>query len=313
MKRRLFLQSVAACAAALGKARGGDANDPSADWTPRYLLASCLYGTAPLTDILPEVANTGSHALDLWPRPHGDQREQLAAMGVAEFAELLAQHAVSLGCITQYPLGPFGLADEMKLAKQLGCNTIVTGSKGPAGLSGLELKEAVQRFSDQLQPHLQLAEQAGVTIAIENHSGSLIHSPDSIKWLLELCPHQALGIALAPYHLPQDAGMLAGLIRHCEQRLTVLYAWQHGLGCMEKLPKEQELLQLPGRGPLDFAPLMRALAECDYAGWVSIFMHPVPRGIPILPTISEVTGELNRARHYLASLTASADSHIHRD
>jgi hypothetical protein len=28
-------------------------------------------------------------------------------------------------------------------------------------------------------------------------------------------------------------------------------------------------------------------------------MHPVPRGIPILPTATEVTGEINRARDYL--------------
>jgi sugar phosphate isomerase/epimerase len=68
---------------------------------------------------------------------------------------------------------------------------------------------------------------------------------------------------------------------------------------MTKLPKPQELEQMPGRGKLDFAPLLAALKEIDYQGWTEIFMHPVPRGIPILPTAAEVTAEINRARRYL--------------
>jgi hypothetical protein len=31
-------------------------------------------------------------------------------------------------------------------------------------------------------------------------------------------------------------------------------------------------------------------------------MHPVPRGIPILPSASEVTAEINRSRGYLESM-----------
>ncbi len=71
------------------------------------------------------------------------------------------------------------------------------------------------------------------------------------------------------------------------------------MGCMKKLPKEQELLQMPGRGKLDFVPIVGALKKINYNGWTSIFMHPVPRGIPILPTAREVTAEINRSRLYL--------------
>ena len=71
---------------------------------------------------------------------------------------------------------------------------------------------------------------------------------------------------------------------------------------MQKLPKEQELKQLPGRGPLDFAPLVKALADIQYDGWTEIFMHPVPRGIPILETAAEVSAEINSARKYLEAL-----------
>jgi sugar phosphate isomerase/epimerase len=211
----------------------------------------------------------------------------------------LKANSIQLGCITQYKLGPFGLQDEMRLAKRLGCKTIVTGGSGPRGLRGSELKAAVAKFIEQLKPHLEVAEETGVTIAIENHSSNLIMSPDSLKWLIELRPNDHLAVALAPYHLPQDSTLLAELISQLKNGIAVFYAWQHGMGCHKKLPKEQELLQMPGRGKLDFKPLVAALKKIEYNGWTEIFMHPVPRGIPILESTAAVTAEINRSRAYL--------------
>ena len=156
-----------------------------------------------------------------------------------------------------------------------------------------------------MKPHLAVAEDTGVTIAIENHGNNLIESPDSLKWLAELRPSKHLGVALAPYHLPQDSEKLAALIRSLGSSIAMFYAWQHGMGCMKKLPKEQELLQMPGRGDLDFTPLLAALNDIKYTGWTEIFMHPVPRGIPILDTTSKVTNEINRGRDYLAQCLKS--------
>ena len=187
----------------------------------------------------------------------------------------------------------------MRLAQRLGCHLMVTGGKGPRDLRGAELKAAVATFIEQMKPHLEVAEETGVTIAIENHGNSLIESPDSLKWLVELTPTKHLGVAFAPYHLPQDEALLSELIAALGSGIKMFYAWQHGMGCMTKLPKEQELLQMPGRGELDFEPLMNALAKIEYSGFTEIFMHPVPRGIPILESTSDVTAEINRARRYL--------------
>jgi hypothetical protein len=46
-------------------------------------------------------------------------------------------------------------------------------------------------------------------------------------------------------------------------------------------------------------PILAALKKINYAGWTSVFMHPVPRGIPILPTAPAVTDAINRSREYL--------------
>ena len=301
INRREFQQLIGAGIFAWAGSKLVLAADKS-DFKLNYIAGSCMYGYTKLGAILPEVAKTGAKAIDIWPKPHGDQREQLEEMGEEKFAQLLKQHEVSLGCITQYKLGPFGLQDEMRLARRLGCQTIVTGGKGPKGLKGSELKAAVADFLEKLKPHLETARETGVTIAIENHGNNLVDSADSLKWLMELSEGQPLGVALAPYHLPQDEKLLAGLIKVLGNRIVMFYAWQHGMGCMTKLPKEQELLQMPGRGELDFAPLIESLKAINYRGWTEIFMHPVPRGIPILETTEAVTNEINRSRDYLEKL-----------
>lgn len=302
--RRQFLTGSAAAGAALLLPSRGRA-DRTSKFKLKYILGSCMYGYNALADIVPEVHQIGANALDIWPKSHGNQREQLDEMGEDKFAELLSQHRVTLGCITQYKLGPFNLQEEMRLANRLGCQTMVTGGHGPKGLKGPELKSAVAEFMEKMKPHVAVAEEMGVTIAVENHSSNMIESPDSMKWLAELRPSKNLAIALAPYHLPQDEKLLSDLIRSLEGSIAMFYAWQHGMGCHKKLPKEQELLQMPGRGELDFAPLLTALADIGYNGWTEIFMHPVPRGIPILDSISDVSGEINRARAYVEECMAS--------
>jgi len=301
--RRQFTTALAASAASLGLTSSWlHAAEATKPFDLTYMLASCMYGYADLATILAEMPKLQITHLDIWPKVHGNQREQLSELGEQKFAELLAQHKVQLSCITQYKLGPFGLEEEMQLAKRLGCTRIVTGAVGPTGLSGAELKSAIQSFLEKLKPHLAIAESCNVTIAIENHGKSLIDSPDAIKWLVELAPSKNLGVAFAPYHLPQDPQRLAELLRSIGPALTLFYAWQHGHGCMEKLPKEEELLQLPGHGSLDFAPLLKALKEIQFAGLTEVFMHPFPRGIAILDTPAAVTTEINRSRSHLAEM-----------
>lgn len=305
--RRDLLKVTAACCGTLmaGSLRpilASDAAKTSHEtaFQLNYVLASCMYGYMYVGEILPEVAKTGAMHLDIWPKRHGNQREQLSDLGEEKFAEMLRKQNVQLGCITQYVLGPFGLAQEFELAKRFGCRLIVTGGEGPKGLVGAELKSAVGVFVERMKPHLAAAEENEVTVAIENHAGNLFETADSLRYLRDLTPSTHLKIGLAPYHLIQDAEQLATLIRDLGDSIAMFYAWQHGHGCMTRLPKEEELLQLPGRGPLDFTPLLKALRDIKYQGWTEIFMHPVPRGIPILETADEVTREINRSRDYLA-------------
>ena len=266
-----------------------------------YMLASSMYGKTNLEEILPEVKRTGSDSIDIWPMGHANQREQIEAMGHDRFRELLERHEVRLGMTTRYDLGPYRLQDEMKFVKAFGGHQIVCGAKNA---NGDTLKEKVSNFVKSLSESIKLAEDLGVTIGIENHSGSLISSADSIKYFCDLSPSKHLGIALAPYHLPQDANLIAQLIEHSNDKLAHFYAWQHGMGCHKPMPKPLELLQLPGHGVLDFGPAVTALAKIKYDRHVEIFMHPTPRGIPIVDGTAAVGDVINQAKEYMSRAIA---------
>lgn len=167
--RRRFLQTSSAALAST--AFLASAQDET--FAFRYIVGSSMYGELPLAEILREVNKTGAQHIDIWPRKHGNQREQV---------------------------------EEMK---------------------------AVKVFTEELKPHADAAGEAGVRIGIENHANNLIDSADSLKWLIE------------------------------------------------------------------FGPQVAALKKINYSGYTEIFMHSVPRGIPILPTAAETTAEIIRSRDYL--------------
>jgi sugar phosphate isomerase/epimerase len=306
ISRRALLRSAAGAVAATAVARGTAAAD--APWQPTYILASALYGSFPLADILPEVAKTGAGSIDLWPKPHGTQREEVDTLGEEKVREMLAAAGVKLGSIACYTVGAFKLAGEFALAKRLGAEVpvLVTMAPGKGNVPGNELARAIEEFLENLRPSVAAAEEVGGVIAIENHSNSLLRTPDSVRRFADAVTSDRVGVALAPHHLPQDAHLIATLARDLGPRMKFVYVQQDGKGSKEKLPKEVELLQMPGRGPLDFGPLMRELAAQRFAGPVEIFMHPVPRGVPILDTVPAITAEVNRARIYLEALLGQA-------
>jgi sugar phosphate isomerase/epimerase len=299
MNRRHFLQTLTAgaCATLTSRAVAADG------FRFNYMLASSMFGNLPLAEILPEVKKSGAASIDLWPKVHGTQREEIDAMGHEKFAALLKEHGITLGGSTRYDLGPFRLAEELDVMHRLGGTIIVAGGAGNYKLTGEALKAEVTGFVEKLKPTAAKAAELGMTVAIENHGNNLIDSPDSLRWLNDMAP-AGVGIALAPYHLPQEPELIAGLIRHLGPKLSLFYAWEYGMSCAKKMPKEEELQQMPGRGKLDYKPLIAALKEIKFTGPTEIFMHPTPRGFPILETAGAVTAEINRSRAFLDGLTA---------
>ncbi len=116
-----------------------------------------MYGKTNLAEIVPEVRKTGAEHIDLWPAPHGDQREQMDAMGLERLTAMLAANRIGLGMTTRYDLGPLRLAEELRLVSKLGGRLLITGSVGPKDVSGPEAKAAVVKFIEQMKPQVAVA------------------------------------------------------------------------------------------------------------------------------------------------------------
>jgi sugar phosphate isomerase/epimerase len=127
----------------------------------------------------------------------------------------------------------------------------------------VNLAAEMRTLLESLKPDLELANEHGFRIAIENHSHALLNSLDSFKVFLEMSNHPRLGVAVAPHHLQIAGVAVEEVIALAGKRNFFFYAWQH----------EPELKQLPGVGPADFTPWLKALARVDYGWYVNPFMH----------------------------------------
>lgn len=299
MNRRHFLSTLVASTAATAL----PARATAAPLKLQYLLSSAMFGDMKLEQVLPEVAPSGCVGLDIWGKQHATHREEVDEMGIDAFEALLKKHDVKLLCSTRYPLGPFGLQPEMPMVKRLGGNMIVCASKGPKDVVGAEAKAGIKEFLELMKPHADAAAEHGIILAIENHANALLYSPDSIRYWAELNTHPALGLAFAPHHLNDHITEIPGLIRDLgSKNMPFIYFQEYGIGSKQTVAKEIELQQLPGRGPLDYKPILQALRDIGFTGYAEIFMHPTPRGGPILPTPAEITGVINESRSHIEGL-----------
>lgn len=273
----------------------------------RYVLSSAMFGDLPLESVLAEASVTGAESVDIWRKVHATHREQITEMGDSAFQELLTKHKTKMSVSTCYPLGPFKQDEEMRWVKKNGGSMTVCGSGGMGEKDpvGEEAKKQVKAFFEKLKPHYELAEELGVTMAIENHKNAMLSSPDSIRYFVELNPSKNVGIAFAPHHLYDAVDDIPKLIREIgKEQLPFFYFQEHHPSSKTKMAKEEELKQMPGFGSLDYVPILEALKEIRFDGLSEIFMHPVPRGIPMLPTAKEISAVINESREYLGACLA---------
>ena len=296
MNRRDFSKIVGA-AALVRSAKGAEQ-----EWALRYVMSSAMYGNMLLEEVLAEVEKTGSESIDIWRKVHATHREQISKVGDEAFQKLLEKHQTKMSVSTCYPLGPFRQDDEMRWTKKNGGTMTVCGSggMGPKDPVGKEARKQVKAFFEKLKPHYELAEELGVTMAIENHKNSMLSSPDSIRYFYELNPSKNVGVAFASHHLHDAIDQIPALLREGGNRhIPFIYFQEHHPSSKKKMSQEDQLKQLPGFGKLDYVPILRALRDIKFSGLVEIFGHPVPRGIPMLGSAVEITKAINTSRAYL--------------
>ena len=100
MNRRRACQRLGIGAASLLSLRGTSSGEKD-DFKLRYILSSAMYGEMPLEAILPEVTKTGCEAIDIWCKVHGNQREQIDALGHEAALALFQKHQVTPAVFTR--------------------------------------------------------------------------------------------------------------------------------------------------------------------------------------------------------------------
>jgi sugar phosphate isomerase/epimerase len=281
--------------AASAAGQGGDAEP----FRLNYLLASSLYGKVHIREIVPEVTKAGCDALDVWCPNWVPHRTQVDEMGHDAFAALLKKHKTRLGSISPYRKGPFALADELRVTAKLGGTLVICGSQGPAD----DVKAAMKAFIERLKPQVEVAEEVGVDIGIENHGNALLWKPDSFRYFCEFADSPRLKISFAPYHLPQKSDVIAGLLREIGPKLAHIYMWQRPAN---RKKTGAALPALPGPGGLDFVPIVAALKAIRFTGWTEIFTHAHVHNGAMCKTTDGVTAKVVEARRYLEGCLGKA-------
>jgi len=283
LDRRNFLKAVSLSGAVViaGPVLSGLAQKeaPGKTWRMRLSTSSIHFMELPIEQACERIAKLGFEAIDIWSAhegcPHLD--DVAGRLGAEGLKELLAKHKLKLFAFSVYSGGYERYAE---LLGKAGGGVAVRGS-GPACEPG-ELTGRMQQFIEQLKPLVELAEKYNSYIVIENHGNALLCSLDSLKAFVDINTSPRLGIALAPYHIQTLKASVPEAIRICGKQLLFFYAWQH-------FPDSG---QLPGVGPTDMTPWIKALADIKYRGYVNPFMHGHP-GSDVM------ANNLAKARDYL--------------
>ncbi|WP_020473037.1 sugar phosphate isomerase/epimerase family protein [Zavarzinella formosa] len=155
----------------------------------------------------------------------------------------------------------------LTLAKQLGAKCITTEPGGPVG-PGESWKAALDLFVEMIKPVAEHAEKEGVLLLVEPEPGLLIETCEQAEEFMTLMKDSsAVGLNFDighQYCVGEDPAVsvkrLAKFVKHIHLEDIAATRVHHHL--------------IPGEGAIDFAPVLRAIKEIGYDGWVTIELYP---------------------------------------
>ena len=213
------------------------------------VASTLMYGHYSRHDALREIASAGFQHVDLWMLPkmasHLDPEAEDVGTVKAELREL----GLSVPMISYFRSEPIEV--KLRAAHALGARAAVTG-----GVNVATTPDGV----DTLKPVLDLAQQLGITISFENHTGTM-ETIEDMQALLDALNHPAASICLAPPHLEFCGQHTEDALAALGSRISVLYLWDMHV----YVPKADARrhwrdgdAQTPGTSDLDFRSILTA-------------------------------------------------------
>jgi sugar phosphate isomerase/epimerase len=148
-----------------------------------------------------------------------------------------------------------------RLCRDLGGSIMVFGSPMQRNLMpGVSHEEAMKYAAEVFQAAMPVLEDLDVTLALEPlgpAEGNFLLTADGGVRLAEMVGSPNCRLHLDCKAMSTEKGPIADILRRCSPWLVHFHAND---------PNRQG----PGMGELDFMPILSALGEIDYRGWVSV-------------------------------------------
>ncbi len=154
----------------------------------------------------------------------------------------------------------------LTMARKLGARCITTEPGGPLE-SGMTRAWAMDVFVEGLTEVLAHAEREGVLLLVEPEPDLLIETADQFLELADRIDSPAFGLNFDVGHfycvsdpLPETVERLREHTRHYHfEDIAATRVHEH---------------LIPGRGAIEFAPLVEAIGRTDYDGWLTVELYP---------------------------------------
>jgi len=152
------------------------------------------------------------------------------------------------------------------LAKEIGAKNLQTEPGGPLA-AGQSWDAAAKIFYDELMPCVEVAEEVGVGLLIEPEPGLMIERFEQFLAFVDRIKSPWVGLNFDIGHAfcvgedPQDwVERMAPCTRHYHfEDIAATRIHQH---------------LVPGRGAIDFAATLAAIARTNYDGWITVELYP---------------------------------------
>ena len=169
------------------------------------------------------------------------------------------------------------LAELARLCRDLGGNILVLGSPMQRNLlEGIDHDQALKLAADVIQRAIPVMEDCDVTLAVEPlgpAEGDFLLTAESGIQLIDLVDSPNCQLHLDVKAMSSEAKPIPEIIRDSAEHLVHFHA-------------NDANKRGPGMGEIDFVPILQALQNVGYDGWVSVEVFDYEPGVEALATES---------------------------
>ena len=247
------------------------------------LCTEMIFGGEPLHEVLPAVSEAGYGAFEFWGWGNKDIPALEKAIN-ATGLKLAAFCTKNMNLVDANERGNYieGLKETLPVAKRLGCETLITtvGQRLP----GVSDEEQIKSIIAGLKAAAPLAEEAGVTLAMEplnilvNHKGYFLDRSDIAFDILNKVGSENVKLLFDIYHQQITEG---NLIENITKNIGLIGHFHSA-----DVPGRRDL----GTGEINYVNVAKAISETGYQKYFGLEYSPAGDRIESIKNMLKLLG-----------------------